>query len=127
VYTFTKKERLCSLKAIELLYGQGVAKTVYPLRVMIRKTTEPTDFPVRVLISVPKKRVKKAVHRNRIKRLMREAWRLQKQELYLLLTSKNAYCDVMLIWVGQEEPSLDALIKVMPKVFNSIMVEINKD
>lgn len=83
-YTFKKEERLCSKRLIESLFRNGSSFVVYPYRVVVLYgETLPTDaVPAQCIISVSKRRFRKAVDRNAIKRRMREAYRLQKAELY---------------------------------------------
>ncbi|OIP84775.1 MAG: hypothetical protein AUK44_01340 [Porphyromonadaceae bacterium CG2_30_38_12] len=77
-FTFPKKEHLCGEIRIANLFTHGKAFIVYPLRVVYSIEATQKEIPVRVLVGVPKKRFKLAVNRNRIKRLIREAYRLQK-------------------------------------------------
>ncbi|WP_375561095.1 ribonuclease P protein component [Bernardetia sp. OM2101] len=90
--TFSKKERLSSVKDIEILFKKGKSLFVFPLKVVFipNKTEDITDkneqriiSPPRLLISVSKRNFKKAVDRNRIKRQIREGYRLQKSEFDL--------------------------------------------
>ena len=77
MFRFPKREHIVSTKLIETLFGSG-SKTMaaYPLRVVFRKVPrQQVDVPVQVLISVPKKRLRHAVDRNRVKRQIREAYR----------------------------------------------------
>jgi ribonuclease P protein component len=77
VHSFPKSERLCSRKDIEALFASGNrAFSAFPLRVVFREAAE-----TKVLISVSKRRFKHAVDRNRAKRQMREAWRLNRDIL----------------------------------------------
>ncbi|WP_291723852.1 ribonuclease P protein component [Bernardetia sp.] len=79
--TFSKKERLSSIKDIEMLFKKGNSLFVFPLKLIFIKKTLDEDKklqPARLLISVPKRNFKKAVDRNRIKRQIREGYRLQK-------------------------------------------------
>ncbi|WP_083322518.1 ribonuclease P protein component [Hymenobacter lapidarius] len=81
-YTFPKEEHLCRKKLIEELFGkQGSSFGVYPLRIVWIKSAVPTTAPPQVLISVSKRTFKRAVDRNRLKRLIREAYRLNKYRL----------------------------------------------
>ncbi len=76
-YTFPKRERLCSIKSIDSLFSGGESFIAYPLRVVYRIETEndETQRSASLLISVSKKKFKRAVKRNRVKRLIREAYR----------------------------------------------------
>lgn len=83
-YTFEKSERIVLKKAIETLYQNGETLFVYPLKVRyIFIENNPENIRAKILISVSKKNFKKAVQRNRIKRLIREAYRLNKYTLTL--------------------------------------------
>ena len=76
---------MVSRKLIETLFsgGSSLSMAAFPLRVVYLKTERPSgEAPVQLLISVPKKRFKHAVDRNRVKRQIREAYRLHKQLLY---------------------------------------------
>lgn len=82
-FLFPKKERLKSRKIIQALFKKGQSYAVYPLRlVWLKKTDTADDKPdIQITVSVSKRKFKKAVMRNRIKRQMREAWRLNKPTL----------------------------------------------
>ena len=83
--TLSKRERMVSRKLIETLFGGGRSQSMvaFPLRVvyMIQERTA-NEPPVQLLVSVPKKHFKHAVDRNRVKRQVREAFRLHKQTLH---------------------------------------------
>jgi ribonuclease P protein component len=93
-YRFTKEGRLKSRKEIGRLFQEGNSLGVYPLRLFFLHEKEGNGLP-QVAFSVPKRLFKKAVHRNRIKRQMREAYRL-KQSIWL---EKLPPGQVTAIWV----------------------------
>ncbi|MBO5186831.1 MAG: ribonuclease P protein component [Prevotella sp.] len=83
-YTFGKRERLVSRKMMERLFGGGGSRSLsaYPLRlVYLRMERVESDVPAQVLVSVPKRHLKHAVDRNRVKRQVREAYRHNKQAI----------------------------------------------
>lgn len=89
-YTLDKKERLNSRILIEKLFSGGSKSLpVFPLRI-VYMAVEGEHLPdVSLLISVPKKRFKRAVKRNRVKRQIREAYRKNKQILADVLAPSN--------------------------------------
>lgn len=80
-FTFQKAERISSRKEIKELFDKGSSFYLYPFKVFYQQKTMEAEAPASVLITVPKKRFKRAVHRNRLKRQIREAYRLQKYHL----------------------------------------------
>ncbi|MCB0472983.1 MAG: ribonuclease P protein component [Flavobacteriaceae bacterium] len=86
--TFRKKERLKNSRDIELLFDKGKSMTAYPLRMVYLKNELDTEYPVKVAFSVSKRKMRKAVDRNRLKRQMREAFRKNKHILYEGLKKK---------------------------------------
>lgn len=101
-YTFTKAERLCGRKQIELLFG-GNNQSIpsFPLRVVYMEITD-ADVPASVLISVPKKRLKRAVQRNRVKRQIREAYRHHKTILTDALVANGKQMALAFIWLDTQ-------------------------
>jgi len=105
-YTFPKEEHLCRKKLIEELFSkQSSSFGVYPLRLVWIKAPTPTTAPPQVLISVSKRTFKRAVDRNRLKRLIREAYRLNK---YRLTEQPNGHQVALLgiIFTGKEKSPL---------------------
>ena len=95
---------MVSLKLIETLFGGGCSQSVaaFPLRAVYMLTERQTgDTPVQLLISVPKKRFKHAVDRNRVKRQIREAFRQHKDLLYHVLPDSQRLL-LAFIWLSDE-------------------------
>ena len=120
--TFRKRERMVSNLLIEALFENGSSQSVsaFPLRA-VYQTIERREghAPVQILISVPKKRFKHAVDRNRVKRQIREAYRQHKQ---LLWDSLADHQEMLLgfIWLSDRHyPTRDVesrVVRILEKV-----------
>jgi len=102
-YTFKKEEKLKSRKTIEQLFKDGQSFSNFPFRILW-KFTDASPAPLQTGFAVGSKHFKKAVDRNRIKRLIREAYRLQKQDLQTRLITKEKQLAVFFIYIGNELP-----------------------
>jgi len=113
---FRKQERIASQKQIDALFiGTGsLSKAAFPIRaVYIIKEREANREPVQLLLSVPKKRFKHAVDRNRVKRQLREAYRHHKNLLIEALPADKAV-DLAFIWLSpSHQPSADVERRVV--------------
>jgi len=105
--TFNKNERLKSDKRIEFLFKSGNAIKAFPFKALYYAEETPRDWPLRLAVSVPKRSFKKAVDRNRIKRLMREAWRVNNVQLKESLSASSKSMDVFLLYTGKKLPEFD--------------------
>jgi len=111
--TLGKQERLKSKKLIEKLYAEGDSVKTFPLRLMYVQTAHTSEFPCQVGVSVAKRNYKLAVDRNRLKRLMRETYRLQKQIVYNNLDKPYVF---MISYIGREEIKYEDLYLKMEKL-----------
>jgi ribonuclease P protein component len=123
-FTLNKEERLKRRKVIELLFSEGRAVTAFPIRVQFKMVDELLTVPLQAGFSASSRNFKRAVDRNRIKRLMREAYRLQKAPLEQALQTKQRKLALFLIYTGKELPEY-ALVKekvevVLKKLVQSI-------
>jgi ribonuclease P protein component len=112
-YGFSKKERLKSRKVIDDLFVSGKGFTIFPLRVTYKYETETRSPGIEAAISVSKRHFKKAVDRNRIKRLLREAYRLQKNELVKTANQEGKKGYVFFMYTDKEMPSYDVIKQAM--------------
>jgi len=125
-YTFKKDEKLKSRKTIEQLFKEGKSFSNFPFRVLW-KFTELAKAPVQTGFAVSSKHFKKAVDRNRIKRLMREAYRLQKNELQTQLMLQRKQLAVFIIYVGNELPDHDFIVEKMNHVLTRLIKITNEN
>ena len=102
-YTLPKKERLSSRILIERLFSGGSKSLpAFPLRIVYMPVENESYPPATILISVPKKRFKHAVQRNRIKRQIREAYRKNKDILLEPLKTSERKVALAFIWLDNE-------------------------
>ncbi len=120
-YTLPASERLKLRKKIETLFQKGEAFSAFPLRVVYLLQAPDTDrvAAAQVGFSIPKKRVRKATMRNRIRRLLKESWRLQKQELYPFIPP-GMQLQCFLIFSGNETFSFPESLKAVNKVIDRL-------
>jgi len=123
--SFSKSEHLCGDKRITRLYKEGDAFIAYPLRVVY--LIEPRSDAVNssVLVSVPKKRFKRAVKRNRLKRIMRETYRINKQALIEKLEEKQLQMHVAFNYVSDDEMNYADIEKKMRLSLQKLMDKID--
>lgn len=110
--TLSKSERLTNVKLIENLYKINESVKAFPLILIYNYHT--IENITQVMFSVSKKKFKRAVDRNRVKRLMKECYRLQKQDFYTALNGKAIYGSLM--YTGTELPNYEILYKTFEKI-----------
>ncbi|NRA91066.1 MAG: ribonuclease P protein component, partial [Psychroserpens sp.] len=97
-FKYSKKDKLKSQKVIETLFSEGESITVFPLRLVYLKTDFEDESTLKTGVSVSKRNFKNAVDRNRIKRLLRETFRLNKSAYF------NNICDsyaLMILYISK--------------------------
>jgi ribonuclease P protein component len=122
IYSFPKSERLCSKKAIEELVELNTTIFVHPLKCYFQFfPLSDGDDANQILFTVPKRNFKKAVDRNKIKRRLKEAFRLNKFELLndsTLLKSRKV--KILIVYIGKEIESFsllqNSLVSLLEKI-----------
>lgn len=118
-FRLPKNEKLKSRKTIESLFLEGKSLTKFPIKVFYVLVENETAH--QVAFSVPKRSFKSAVSRNRIKRQLREAYRLQKQ---LLPTNNGPKFALLFLYLSKDKPQYAQLEVVMGKLLKNLNDEI---
>ncbi len=113
-FGYGKKEKLKSRKQIEELFLNGKSFSSFPLRITYQFIPS-EESSLRVGVTAGKKYFKRAVDRNRIKRLIREAYRLQKNELVQTVKQKGQKGFLFFVYTGKAIPSFEVVKEAMNK------------
>ncbi len=122
-YTYGKEEKLKRRKLIDEIFTTGDTFSSYPFRVFYKKMGFDANVKAQVGVSVSKRNFKHAVDRNRLKRLMREAYRLNK---YTLLENLDQQIVVMIIYTQRKELPFDLIKSKMNSTLKKLCAEIEK-
>lgn len=120
--TFERGERLKSRTAIEQLFKNGASFGAYPLRLVYAPMEKRwSEFPIQFTVSVSKKKFKRAVDRNRVKRSVKEAWRLHKSVLYKALEGEVNQYAFLVIYTAKEIVPFQQIEKSMLKIHKKFL------
>lgn len=124
-FSFGKEYKLCSKIDIDLLFKEGHNVQAFPFRVKYKIVDSTTEVPFQTLISVPKKKMKRAFQRNRIKRLIRESIRQNKAELETLLQEKKIHLHFAVIFTGDQIPDFALVQKKYGKIVEQLIQKLH--
>ena len=124
-FKLTKKERLCNPTLIGRMFEQGESFYIFPLKVVFLETPLATNSPVQISFSASKKNFKRAVHRNLLKRRMREAYRLNKPVFYSSLPGGRQLA-IMIVYAGKEIKNYQLIEKSMIKILQKLADSLDK-
>lgn len=126
-HSFGKAYKLCSKKLIDEIFESGVTVKSYPLIAKYKTVELKSDTSFQMMISAPKRTFKNAFQRNRIKRLCKEAVRMNKQILEVPLNIKKINLSVCLIYSTKEELTIELLNRKTQKLFNKIIDDLDEN
>ncbi len=122
---FRKPERLCSRKSIGKLFSDGNSLFNYPFKILWLENNIDSPVVARMAVSVPARKVKKAADRNRIKRLVREGWRINKKNLYESGAFQNRSIDIILVYVSDRVYDYELINKSVIELIDKL-ISINE-
>ena len=120
-FSFPKKERLTGKKHFERVFVEGKQLKAFPLKLVYADVQFRDNVPVKAAFVAPKRAFKKAVHRNRIKRLLREAYRLNKHLIFNNIEGNFAF---IFLYLGKKTPTFNEVDTAMKKLLHAF---INKE
>lgn len=125
-FTFKKEERLKSRKIIGSLFKEGKSFSMFPLRLVWKTVEREQAYPVQFTVSVPKRSFPRAVHRNQIRRKIREAYRLQKHLLYEALAEDDQQYALMFLFIAKKAMTYQEIDQAVNKVIKRFIRQLNK-
>lgn len=125
-FGLSKTERLKSRKQVDQLFAGGKGFSVFPIRVTYL-FLDGGESGVKMGVTVSKRNFKKATDRNRIKRLLREAYRLQKEELQAAVQAKEKSTAVFFIYTGKTIAPFPEMKGAMAKCLRKLSVILNSE
>ena len=120
--TFGKKEKLKSKILITKLFDEGRSVSSFPLK-LVYIPVQQSSISIKTGVTVAKRNFKSAVDRNRIKRLLRESYRLNKA---LVFNNTDAHFAFLFLYLGKDMPSFEQLDQKMKLVLNKFKLQINE-
>lgn len=125
-FGYHKKEKLKSRTELQAIFTTGKSFSVFPIKVFfIEKDTMDTTVPVSAGVGVSSRHFKKAVDRNRIKRLLREAYRLEKQPLLQTITVQSKTVSVFFLYLDKELPDYVLIREKMKEGIEKLIKKIH--
>lgn len=123
-FTFSKKEKLKSKKLLDQLFTEGKSVSVFPLRMVYMPTTFEDNIKSKTGVSVSKRNFKTAVDRNKIKRLLRESYRLNKASYFNNITTQYA---LMILYIGKDKPTFAYVETRMKILFEKFQNKVSEN
>ena len=127
MFSFGKKHKLCSRTTINEVFDSGEQLKFFPYVVRYKEASLSDNMPFQVVFSAPKRIFRKAHERNRVKRICREAFRLNKHELQEYLEDNNKQLALFVVYTSKKELEHNDLQKRTTKLFQQLIKQLEHD
>jgi len=121
-FSYNKTEKLKSRKQTEQLFNKGKSFTIFPMKVFYLEA-EGQDKIAKAGVGVGSRNFKKAVHRNRIRRLLREVYRTEKIPLYNYLEQNDKHVALFFLYIDKVMPEYVLLKEKMNLIIRRLIKE----
>jgi ribonuclease P protein component len=122
-FSYSKKEKLKSRKQLEQIFTEGKSLTVFPIKIFY-ELNQQQDNIIKAGVGVSRKNFRKSVHRNRIKRLLREAYRTEKTELLNYLEENKKQIALFFLYIDKKQPDYFSLKQTMQTALKKLISEM---
>lgn len=128
-FSFGKNYKLCSRRVVDELFEKGDIIKQYPLRLLYIKNPAHfnEDNAFQIVISVPKKKIRKAHDRNKVKRMLREQVRINKHHIEQLLHKNKEKLALFLIYSESTILDYPILERKTKKLFQQLYNTLNNE
>lgn len=122
-FSYNKKEKLKSRKQLEQIFTEGKSFNIFPVKIFYALNEE-QDNIIKTGVGVSRKIFRKSVERNKIKRLLREAYRTEKVELLNYLEKNKKQIALFFLYIDKTEPDYFSLKQTIQKAIKKLISEM---
>jgi ribonuclease P protein component len=126
IFSYSKEEKLKGRKLVQELFSKGKTFTVYPVKVFYMQPDVKLNNAVKAGVGTSARHFKKAVDRNRIKRLLREIYRIEKIPLHEYLKSSGKQVVIFFLYVDKSMPEYSELKTKMHLALHKLIKQLNE-
>jgi len=121
---FPKKEKLKSEILIRRVFEDGKSISSYPVKLIYLPINDHSKVNIQCGVTVSKRNFKSAVKRNRIKRLLRESYRLNKEEIFNNIEGSFAF---LFLYLGKKMPQYEDVEKHMKVILKQFLIKVSNE
>jgi len=125
-FQYGKEEKLKSRKLTEQLFRQGRSFSIFPLKVFFMPVGGQLDFPVKAGMGTSSRNFKKATDRNRVKRLLREAYRVEKAVLTDYAKANQKQVAIFFLYIDKSLPEYMVIKSKMAIAIGKLIKQLHE-
>ena len=126
-FAYSKEEKLKGRKIVQQVFSVGKSFIVFPLKIFYMQELSDENSVIKIGFGAGSRNFKKAVDRNRIKRLLREAYRLEKEPVCKFLLEHNKKVTVFILYIDKIMPKNGIIKEKLPKTLQKLITRITDE